>query len=69
MTDDHSRRDEREERVNRIIAQYLEAERRGESPERAELLRRHSELAEELRSFFADRDQFQRLAEIGRAHV
>src|SRR6516164_4568831 len=54
---------DREQQVNRIIAECLEAERAGQAPDREELLRRHPDLADELRSFLADRDRFARLAE------
>jgi tetratricopeptide (TPR) repeat protein len=53
---------EHEQRVNRLLAEYLEAERLGQAPDRDELLRRHPELARELQSFFADKDQFGQLA-------
>jgi WD40 repeat protein len=51
----------REERVNAVLAAYLEAERQGRPGDRADLLARHPDLAEELRSFFADRDRFAQL--------
>jgi WD40 repeat protein/tRNA A-37 threonylcarbamoyl transferase component Bud32 len=54
---------ETEQQINGIIAAYLEAERAGQAPDQEELLRLHPEFASELRSFFADRDQFQELAE------
>jgi hypothetical protein len=54
---------ERECRVNRILADYLEAQRLGRTPDREDLLRRHPDLADELCSFFADQDRFGRLAE------
>jgi outer membrane protein assembly factor BamB len=52
----------RDERVNQIIAAYLRVADAGQAPDRAELLARHPDLADELRSFFADHDQAQRLA-------
>src|SRR5947209_7116677 len=54
---------EREQQVNRILAGYLEAQRLGQDPNRDDLLRRHPELADELRSFFGDQDRFRRQAE------
>src|SRR5262245_50254407 len=53
---------EREQQINAVIAAYLEAERTGQPPDRDELVRRHPDLAAELQSFFADREQFQKLA-------
>ena len=44
MTEEHSLGGEREERVNRILAEYLEAERAGQAPDRDELLQRHPDL-------------------------
>jgi eukaryotic-like serine/threonine-protein kinase len=53
----------REQRVNQVIAAYLDARRLGRAPKRAEMLQQHPELADDLRSFFADQDSFGRLAE------
>jgi serine/threonine protein kinase len=62
MTDDNPA-SEHERQVNRALANYLEAQRQGQAPNREELLRQHPELADELRSFFADQDRFRNLAE------
>jgi eukaryotic-like serine/threonine-protein kinase len=52
----------KDELVNRIIADYLRAVERGEMPDRAALLARHTEFATELSAFFADHDRFRRAA-------
>ena len=44
-------------RVNEVIAAYLREADAGRTPDRAELLARHPDLADELRSFFAGHDQ------------
>jgi WD40 repeat protein len=56
-----------DERVNAIIAEYLRAADAGRAPDRTELLARHADLADELRSFFADHDAAARLAPTGAA--
>jgi WD40 repeat protein/serine/threonine protein kinase len=56
-----------EQRVNDVIAAYLKAVQAGEKPDRLEWLAQHPEVAGELASFFADQDQFDRLAEPLRA--
>jgi WD40 repeat protein/tRNA A-37 threonylcarbamoyl transferase component Bud32 len=63
MTDENSKSTEREQRVNGIIAAYLEAERNGQAPDPRAILEQHPDLAAELQSFFADKERFNRLAE------
>jgi WD40 repeat protein/HEAT repeat protein len=53
----------RNQQVDEVIAGYLEAQARGEKPNREELLARHPDLADELRSFFKDHDHVRRLAQ------
>ncbi len=53
----------RPDRVDEVIAAYLEAEQTGRAPDEKELLARHPDLADQLRSFFANREYFQHLAE------
>jgi WD40 repeat protein len=52
-----------EERIDEVIAEFLEAEAAGQSPDRTALLALHPDLADELRSFFADHDRMKQLAE------
>jgi hypothetical protein len=52
-----------EERIDEVIAEFLEAEAAGRSADRDALLARHPDLAGELRSFFADHDRMRKLAE------
>jgi WD40 repeat protein len=52
----------RSQRVDAILAAYIEAVETGQAPDRAELLARHPELATELAAFFADHEQMDQLA-------
>jgi eukaryotic-like serine/threonine-protein kinase len=46
-----------------ILQAYLEAVDRGQKPDQEELLRRHPDLADDLREFFADQEKMDRFAE------
>jgi eukaryotic-like serine/threonine-protein kinase len=54
---------DRDEQVDEAIAAYLEAAEAGRPPDREAFLASHPEFSAELRAFFADHDQFQRIAE------
>ncbi len=58
---------EREQRLNEVIAEYLEAVETGVAPDRDLLLNREPELADELAKFFANEDHLDRLAGSPRA--
>jgi serine/threonine protein kinase len=53
----------RQDRLNRIISEYQKATRAGRRPDQQELLDQHKDLADELRSFFAEQDSMNQLAE------
>jgi WD40 repeat protein len=53
---------DREQRLNAILAGYLEAAQAGRPPERRQWLEQHPDFAAELRAFLADQDRFARLA-------
>src|SRR5215471_14179415 len=52
----------REERVNEVIAAFLQAVERGENPDPEKFLAAYPDLAAELNSFFTNRDCFQQAA-------
>ena len=47
----------RGERLNRIIADYLNAVESGNAPDPNELIEQHSDLADDLKRFFAGHDE------------
>jgi WD40 repeat protein/serine/threonine protein kinase len=63
MSDPASDTPSRESRVHEAIVAYLAAVEAGRTPDREELLSRHSDVADDLRAFFADYDRMQALAE------
>ena len=67
MTADNKSMPERDDALQQAIADYLQALASGRPMERAHLLARHPELAEELQAFFTDHDQARAWAEPLRA--
>ena len=63
MSDETNESSVREQRVNEVIAAHLEAMDAGEAPDPKEFIAAHSDVAVELESFFANRDEFERMAE------
>jgi hypothetical protein len=51
-----------EDRFEQVLAKFLQAEERGECPDRSELLRTQPDLETRLREFFCNRDRLDRLA-------
>jgi eukaryotic-like serine/threonine-protein kinase len=63
MSDELDPSPSRDQRVDAVIAAYLEDVDAGRAPDRQELLARHPELAGELEAFFADNDRVDQLAQ------
>jgi WD40 repeat protein len=53
---------QREQRLERVLADYLHAVEAGTAPDRALLLKKHPDLAADLDSFFRNRDDVERMA-------
>src|SRR6516165_8852638 len=47
--------------LEKVLADYMERLDRGEAVDRAQLVRQHPELAEELQSYFSGGDELERL--------
>ena len=60
--------DDREQRLNEVIAGYLEDLEAGRRPDRPGLMARHPDLAAELASFFANREHLEQLTAPLRDH-
>jgi serine/threonine protein kinase len=58
----HDQEESREQRINRVLAEYLAAVEAGRPIDQNEWLARHPDLQAELRSFFADESKVNRIA-------
>src|SRR5262245_33766061 len=63
MTDERDATFPRDQRLDEVLAAYLEALDAGWAPPRAQLLTRYRELAPQLEAFFANGDRVERGAE------
>ena len=52
----------RNQRLDSVVAEYLDALASGPAPDRGEWLARHPDLADDLRAFFADHDRLVQLS-------
>jgi tRNA A-37 threonylcarbamoyl transferase component Bud32 len=62
MANDTTRATDRDQRLQEVLLLYLQAVDGGQPPDREELLRRHPDLADDLRAYFDDQDRLDRLA-------
>jgi tRNA A-37 threonylcarbamoyl transferase component Bud32 len=62
MADDTTSNAARDQRLQEVLLLYMQAVDAGQLPDREELLRRHPDLADDLRAFFNDQDRLDRLA-------
>jgi len=67
MSNQNSSRSPHQERLNRIVAEYLQAADRGRPLERQQVLAQNPDLAGQLEQFFADHDRMNELADPIRA--
>ena len=54
--------DEREQRLDEVLAGWMQAQARGETPRPEELFAAHPDIADDLREFFADQARFESMA-------
>ncbi|MCC6421333.1 MAG: serine/threonine protein kinase [Gemmataceae bacterium] len=62
MTEPPAEALDREQRLADILLEYIEGRGNGRGPDREELIARHPEFADDLREFFAGRDQVEQFA-------
>jgi eukaryotic-like serine/threonine-protein kinase len=63
MTNSSSAHDERDDRLEQVLAEYLRSVESGAALDRQALVNKHPDLADDLRSFFANRDALDRVAD------
>jgi len=63
MSNENSSQSPHQERLNRIVAEYLDAVETGRATDREKVLAQNPELARELEQFFADHDRMRALAQ------
>src|SRR5436305_6051857 len=69
MSSSWPRNPARQGQLEEVLSEYMQRLDRGEAVDREQFLARHPELADELRSYFADSDEVERLGRQARADL